>query len=103
MDLNIINQIENQLLERMEITFTLAHPGEKAPGKDSVRETIAKQMNTKKSLIVIDNIRSIFGTQELKGVARIYKKADRLQAIEREHLLKRNKLFQGKKEEKKEE
>jgi len=58
---------------------------------------VAKQLEAKKDLVVVENMTSIFGKSEMHGFAKIYKKADRLQDIEREHLLKRNSLFKDKK------
>lgn len=99
MNLTIINQIENPLLERTELIFNVAHPGEKPPRKDVVKEAIANQLNVKKDLVVIHRMKSIFGSQEIKGEAKVYKKSERLQNVERKHILKRNGLL--KEEEKK--
>jgi small subunit ribosomal protein S24e len=101
MNLSITNQIDNPLLERTELTFNVTHPGEKPPRKDVVRESIANQLNAKKSLVIIHRMKSIFGSQELEGEAKVYKKAERLMEIERKHIQKRNNI-QAKKEEKKE-
>ncbi len=98
MNLTITNQIENELLERTELTFKVDHPGEKPPRKDVVRESLANQLNAKKSLVVIHRMTSVFGAQEMKGEAKIYKKAERLQEIERDHILKRNNLLKEKEE-----
>ena len=99
MDFKITNQIENPLLERTELTFKVIHLGEKPPRKDVVREAIANQINTKKSLVVIHNLTSTFGAQEMEGTAKVYKKDERLREVERKHILKRNNLL--KEEEKK--
>ena len=96
MNLTITNQIDNELLERTELTFTVDHQGEKPPRKDVVRESLASQLNAKKSLVVIHRMTSVFGSQEMQGEAKVYKKADRLQEIEREHIKKRNKLLKEK-------
>ena len=101
MNLSITNQIDNPLLERTELTFNVAHPGEKPPRKEVVRETIANQLNVKKSLVIIHRMTSVFGSQEIKGEAKIYKKAERLLNVERKHIQKRNHI-EAKKAEKKE-
>ena len=90
MNLSITNQIDNPLLERTELTFRVAHSGEKPPRKEVVRESIANQLNVKKSLVIIHRMTSVFGSQEVVGEAKIYKKAERLQEIERKHIQKRN-------------
>ncbi len=102
MNLSVTNQIDNPLLERTELTFKVAHPGEKPPRKEVVRESIANQLNVKKSLVIIHRMTSIFGSQEVEGEAKVYKKADRLMEIERQHIQKRNHI-EAKKDEKKEE
>ena len=99
MNLSIINQIENPLLERTELIFKVAHPGEKPPRKDVVKEAIANQLNAKKDLVIIHRMNPIFGSQEIQGEAKVYKKAERILEIERKHILIRNGLL--KKEEKK--
>ena len=98
MNLTIMNQIDNELLERTELTFKVDHPGEKPPRKDVVRESIANQLNAKKSLVVIHRMKSVFGSQEIQGEAKIYRKAERLQDVERDHILKRNGLLKEKEE-----
>jgi len=93
MELKITNQIDNPLLERIELTFTVSHSGEKPPHKDVVREAIANHLNVKKDLVILHRMSSIFGSHELEGFAKVYKKADRLQDVERKHIRKRNKLL----------
>lgn len=99
MELKVENQIENSLLERIELTFSITHQGEKPPRKDYVREVIGKHFNVKKDLVVIHTMSSIFGTQEMDGSARVYKNPERLQDVERQYLLKRNALLKKKDEE----
>ncbi len=98
MNLTIINQIENPLLERTELIFNVTHPGEKPPRKDVVKESLANELNVKKDLVVIHRMNSVFGSQEIKGEAKIYKKAERLLDVERKHILKRNGLLKEAKE-----
>ena len=99
MDLKVINQIENPLLERFELIFSVSHAGEKPPRRDHVREAIAKELNTKKGLVVVDRMSSVFGIPELKGVARVYKTAERLREMERKHLLRKNSLLKAEEKE----
>jgi ribosomal protein S24E len=62
-------------------------------------------MNVKKVCIVIDNMKAVFGKPETEGLAKIYTSEKDAIAIERDHILVRNKIVTGeakKKESKKE-
>lgn len=96
MELKVIEQKENPLLERFELKFIVSHTGEKPPKRDSVREVIANHLNTKKGLVVLGHMASVFGAQEVKGEARIYRSIERAMEVEREHILKKNGLLKEK-------
>jgi len=98
MELKVIEQKENPLLERFELKFIVSHAGEKPPKRDAVRDLIANHMSAKKGLVVLDHMTSVFGAEELKGAARVYRNAERAQEVERDHILKRNGLLKEKKE-----
>ncbi len=111
MEIELLDKKDQPLLSRIDVTFKITHPNERTPKRDEVREELANQMNVKKSSIVIDNMKSIFGKSETMGFAKIYKSDKEAKVMEREHILVRNKLVAGKvdkgeakkKEEKKEE
>lgn len=103
MDLEIVNKRENPLLKRTEITFRLTHPKEKTPQRMAVRDKLAGHVQGKKEGIIIEYMRSHYGTGTTTGYAKVYESADAAKKMEPEHLLKRHGLVEAKKEEKKEE
>lgn len=92
MDIEIKDQKHNPLLSRREVRFTVHHQGEKTPTRDAIREKLAAQLNSKKSLVVVDNMASAFGRSSTNGYARIYDATEGIAKNEPFYLLKRNKL-----------
>lgn len=92
MELEIQNKRENPLLERIEVQFILHHPNSPTPKRANVREELSKAMRVSKDCVVIDNMKSSFGVHDTKGYAKIYQSKEDAIKVEREYLLKRNKL-----------
>ena len=105
MELEIQEKRENPLLNRVEVHFIVHHPNSPTPKRDSVRDAISSNMKVPKDRVVVDHMNSSFGVHDTKGYAKIYPSKDEAMKVEREYLLKRNKLEAkaAKKEEKKEE
>ncbi len=93
MELKITSQVENQLLGRREVTFTLRHDGETTPNRSQVRQLVASELGTKTENVVIDSMASAYGMGATQGVARAYKSPEAARSMERVHLLKRNNLY----------
>ena len=106
MEVEIISKKENLLIGRLEVDFKISHPKEITPKRKDDRDEIAKLLEVQKDRRVVDRMNSEFGKPETLGYAKVYKsKGDALQ-IETKAVLKRNNLFEEKKEkagEKKEE
>ena len=98
MEIEIISKKENLLLERLEVNFKLTHPKENTPKRKDVRDVIAEELSVSKERIVIDHMNTEFGKPETLGYAKVYKKKEIAQQIETEAVLKRNNLYEGKKE-----
>ncbi len=92
MELEIQNKRENPLLNRIEVQFIVSHPNSPTPKRENVREELSKTMKVQKDRIVVDNMKSSFGVHDTKGYAKIYPSKEDAMKVEREHLLKRNKL-----------
>ena len=99
MNINIVEKKENPLLERLEVSFEIEHPGEKTPTRDSVKAKLVDLLKANKESVVVDNMNSDFGRMRTSGYAKVYNTPEAAQRIEREHILARNRL---KKETKKE-
>ena len=94
MELEIQDKKENTLLNRMEVHFILHHPNAATPKRENVREELSKELKVPKDRIIVDNMESSFGIHDTKGYAKIYPTKDEAMKVEREHLLKRNKLVE---------
>jgi len=92
MELDIKNKRENPLLNRTEVQFVVHHPNSPTPKRNNVREELSKAMKVPKDRVVVDHMNSHFGVHETQGYAKIYKSKEEAMNVEREYLLKRNKL-----------
>lgn len=98
MEVEIISKKENPIFGRMELNFKVSHPKEVTPKRKDVRDEIATQLKVQKDRIVIDNMKPEFGKPETLGYAKIYKTKDDAVRVESDAVLKRNNLFEEKKE-----
>lgn len=103
MELEISDKRENPLLDRTEVHFVVHHPNQPSPRREHVREALSNELNVKKELVIVDNLRSSFGVHDTKGYAKIYSKKEVALKVERAYLIKRNNLQEQKAKEKKQE
>jgi len=101
MELEVVVKKENELLDRVEVTFKVVHPKEGTPQREAVREKIASILKAAKERVVVDSMDSEFGKTETVGYAKIYKTKEAAMKFEREYVLVRNKLKEKVKKEKK--
>src|SRR5256712_3939330 len=102
MQLEVLQKKENPLLKRVEVTFKAIHKAEPTPTRDALRAFLAKELNATKDIVVIDSQASTFGRYETFGYAKVYKTKEKALAVERKHILVRNKLIEPEVKEKKE-
>jgi len=94
MQLEVLQRKENPLLKRVEVTFKATHKAEPTPTRDALRAFLAKELNATKDIVVIDYQASTFGRYETVGAAKVYKTKEEALAVERKHILVRNKLIE---------
>ncbi len=94
MQLEVIARNENPHLKRVEIRFKAIHKGEPTPTRDALRAFLARELKATKDIVVIDSQASTFGRYETVGYAKVYKSKDEALAVERKHILVRNKLIE---------
>jgi small subunit ribosomal protein S24e len=102
MELQVVARKENPLLKRVELTFKAIHKAEATPTREAIRAELAKQLKAGKETVVVDRSVSSFGRFETVGYAKIYKSKEEALAVERPHILVRNKLKEPEVKEKKE-
>ncbi len=104
MEIEIQSKKENPLLQRTEVHFIVHHQGEKTPKRDLIRSELAEHLNVKKDAVIVNHMKSSFGSTDTTGYAKIYKNGDSAKEWERKHIIKRNPISGGgKKKEKTEE
>ena len=103
MELEIQDKRENHLMARTEVHFIVHHPNSPTPKRDAVRDELSKSLKAPKERIVVDHMNSHFGLHDTRGYAKIYASKEEAMKVEREYLLKRNRLVKEEKKEKKEE
>jgi small subunit ribosomal protein S24e len=96
MEIEIDSKKNNPLINRTEVHFTIRHKGESTPNREIVRSELAEKLNVKKEDVVVDNIHTSFGVQQIKGYAKIYNTVENAKGWERSHILERNKLIEKK-------
>jgi small subunit ribosomal protein S24e len=100
--LEVLARKENPLLKRTEVRFKAVHKAEPTPTRDALRAFLAKELKATKDIVVIDSQASTFGRYETQGYAKVYKSKEEALAVERKHILVRNKLIEPEVKEKKE-
>ncbi len=94
MELQVLARKENALLKRVEVTFKAVHKAEPTPTRDALRAFLARELKATKDIVVIDSQASTFGRYETHGYAKVYRSKEEALAVERKHILVRNKLIE---------
>ena len=102
MEIEIQSKTSNPLLNRTEIQFIIHHDGEGTPKRELIRGELAEKLKVKKEHIIINDMKSSFGSMNTSGYAKVYTSAEKVKTGEREHLLVRNTLMAPKQKVKKE-
>ena len=103
MEIDIQSKTNNPLLKRTEVHFTIHHDGGKTPKRELIRSELAEKLNVKKENIMINFMKSSFGSADTVGYAKVYKSIKDAEAYEKKHVLKRNNALVGEKKPAKEE
>lgn len=98
MDIEILDQEENPLLHRTEVSFEIVHD-EATPSRLSVRDSLAAKLDKDSDEVVVQALDTKFGMRKTIGSAKVYESADVAMDIEQEHMLERNHIGQEEAEE----
>ena len=90
MEIDFIEEKENKLFNRKEIKFYVDYDGEATPKALDVKSKLVALLNTKKELIVVDNIQPHYGEPKALGYAKVYDTVEDLKYIETKHVLAKN-------------
>ncbi|MFC7116201.1 30S ribosomal protein S24e [Natronoarchaeum sp. GCM10025703] len=94
MDVEILDEEENPMLHRTDVTFQIVHE-EATPERLSVRDSLAAKLNKDASEVVVRKLDTKFGMRKTIGKAKVYESADHAQDVEQDHMLERNKIELG--------
>ena len=90
MEIEIQSKTDNPLLNRTEVHFIIRNEGESTPKRELIRGELAEKLNVKKENIMINYMKSSFGTTDTLGYAKVYKSLKEAKAGERDYILIRN-------------
>ncbi len=91
MDIEILEQEENPLLHRTDVTFEVIHD-DATPSRLSVRDSLAAALDRDSEEVVVHELDTKFGMRKTVGYAKVYESAADAAEIEQEHMLDRNKI-----------
>jgi small subunit ribosomal protein S24e len=98
MEVEIQSKTNNPLLKRTEVHFMVHHESEKTPKRELIQSELAEKLNVKKENIIVNFMKSSFGSADTVGYAKVYKSLKDAEIWEKKYALKRNNAL---KEEKK--
>ena len=96
---NKFDKVENKLLNRKEITFSIRHKGKATPSRKDVMDLVRKEEpKSNPEHIVIKYTNTRFGQPLTTGLAYIYGDAESMK-VEPEYIHKRHEVFRADKAE----
>ncbi|CAD5243417.1 30S ribosomal protein S24e [Thermococcus camini] len=98
MEIKVTEIRENKLLGRKEIYFDVIHEGEPTPSRADVKGKLVAMLDLNPETVVLQYIRSYFGSRVSRGYAKAYESRERMLYIEPEYILIRDGLIQKEEE-----
>ena len=90
MELTIKDRNKNPLLEREELEINISHPGEKTPSREDVRNKLVAQEDLDKDEVIVQYIKTPFGSENSSALAKVYDSNESLLEYESDYSLIRN-------------
>ncbi|WP_407424796.1 30S ribosomal protein S24e [Methanobrevibacter sp.] len=90
MEIEFIGEKENKVFNRKEIKFYVDYDGEATPKLLDIKSKLVALLNTKKDLIVVDNVQPHYGEPKAIGYAKVYDTVEDLKYIEAKHVIAKN-------------
>jgi small subunit ribosomal protein S24e len=91
MEIQILEEKNNPLLERKEIQLRIIQDAG-SPKIADLRKKIAAQLSLNESLFVVQNVYAEYGMNESRCLLKVYASNERLEAVEADHVLRKNGL-----------
>lgn len=102
MELKITNKEEQKLLDRKLVKARLNFSEKAVPSRKTVLEELSKQLKVDKKLIIIKEIRTVYGSTSADVEVHVYDSEEIKNKLEPKHLIKRSQVTEEKKEKKEE-
>jgi small subunit ribosomal protein S24e len=101
MEIKIIQQQQNILLKRKEISFEIDHTQTKGtPSRVEIRHKLAEMLKTKPELVYVKFVETKTGTMKATAQANAYETVEQAKRVEPEYIIARNTPAAEKKTEK---
>jgi small subunit ribosomal protein S24e len=94
MEVEIQSKTNNPLLNRTEVHFIIHHEAEMTPKRDLIRGELAEKLKVKAGNVIVDYLKSGFGSTNTIGYAKVYTSQEKAKAGEKDYLLRRNKVIE---------
>jgi small subunit ribosomal protein S24e len=91
MEIQILEEKNNPLLERKEIQLRIIQDAG-SPKIADLRKKIAAQLSLNESLFVVQNVYAEYGMNESHCLLKVYASNEQLEAVEADHVLRKNGL-----------
>ncbi len=97
--MKVVKLEDNPLLQRKSFVVSLEG---RTPKRKEAKEKVAKLLGVDEKLVIIKEIRTMFGGLETVVIGKVYDNEEVLKKFARPHLIKRNSFEEKKEEEDKE-
>ena len=87
--MEVVKESDNKLLGRKEVLVQLETEGQ-THTRAKVKEEIAKKFKTKENLVVVNSIKSRYGSLNVLVSANVYDKKETLERLTSKHIANRN-------------
>lgn len=89
--MDITNRKENNLLNRVELEFSIKHTQKPTPGRKEMIDLIVKnEPGSKANLVILKRVNTRFGQALTTGSAHVYSDDESLKSTEMEYMIKRH-------------
>ena len=92
MEIEILSKKENRLIDRIELEVVAKHQGAPTPKREELRDLVAVALKADKDRVIVDWLKTSFGTGVTKGYVKVYPTKQRAIDVEERPILVRNKL-----------
>lgn len=90
MEVKILNQSDNPLLSRKQVTVEVEHDKAGTPDRAAIRKAIASRLSAKPESVFIVKMRTITGVHRTRCYVDVYDTPDVARKVLPEHLVERN-------------